>query len=63
MFLNSSNYSYDLLSITKFLYNENIIDCYTDKNRLFLFISIIFDFIGTVLFNFATYLIFSIFIK
>ena len=63
IFLNSSNYSTDILSITKFIHNENIMDCYTDKNKLYLFFSIIFDFIGTIFFNFVTYLIFSIFIK
>ena len=63
IFLNSSNYSKDVLNITKFIYNERIMDCFSDKNKSYLLVSILFDFFGTVLFNLITFLIFNCFIK
>ena len=62
-FLNSSNYSVDLLSITNFMHNENLMDCFTDNNRIYLTISLVLDFGGTLILNFLTFLIFRIFIK
>ena len=63
VFLNSSNYSSDILSITNFTFNDNFMDCFTDNNRLYLLISLAFDFFGTLIINFITFLIFRIFIK
>ena len=59
IFLNSSNFSVDLLSITAFQNNENIVDCYTDKNRYYLFLTVLFDFCGTVFTNWVTLVVFS----
>ena len=53
----------DILSITHFIRNEEVMDCYTDKIKLYLLLSIISDFIGTILFNWIVMKIFSIFIK
>ena len=53
-FLNSSNYSVDLLSITNFMHNENLMDCFTDNNRIYLTISLVLDFGGTLILNFLT---------
>ena len=63
IFLSSSNFSMDILSITHFIRNEEVMDCYTDKIKLYLLLSIISDFIGTILFNWIVMKIFSIFIK
>ena len=62
-FLTSSNFSNDILNITHFLKLEKIIDCFTDKNRLYLFVSILFDFFGTLIFNWVTYQIFNLIIN
>ena len=61
--LSSSNYSSDIFSITHFVTTERIIDCYNDKNRLFLLISIIVDFVGNIIICSISRLIFSKFIK
>ena len=63
LFLNSSNYSLDIFPYTHFLKNENKMDCYTDKNRLYLFLSLLFDFIGTLLFNSITFIIFKLVLR
>ena len=59
LFTNSSNYSRDLFSITKFIYNEKIMDSFSDRNRAFLLVALLFDFFGTVLMNMITYVIFN----
>ena len=59
LFINSSNYSRDIMSITNFIHNESIMDCFSDRNRLFLLISLLFDFLGTVLMNMITFVIFN----
>ena len=61
--LTSSNYNLDLLSITNFMKTENLMDAFTDKNRLYLLISLLFDFFGTLLTNWLTLIIFNIFMK
>ena len=58
VFLNSSNYSMDILSITKFNRDENIMDCFSDRNRIVLLIAILFDFFGTLFANWLTFIIF-----
>ena len=58
VFLNSSNYSMDILSITKFNRDENIMDCFSDRNRIVLLIAILFDFFGTLFVNWLTFIIF-----
>ena len=59
VFLNSSNFSLDILSITKFIHNEHVMDCFSDKNQLYLLGVLVFDLVGTFLFNFITMLIFQ----
>ena len=45
------------------MHNENLMDCFTDNNRIYLTISLVLDFGGTLILNFLTFLIFRIFIK
>ena len=59
IFLNSSNYAFDILSITNFIHNENLIDSFTDNIRTYLLITLILDFFGTFGINFLTYTIFN----
>ena len=63
LFFNSSNYSSDVLSITHFIHNEKIMDCFSDKNKSYLLVSLLFDFLGTVIMNLITYLIFNFLVK
>ena len=63
LFFNSSNYSSDVLSITHFIHNEKIMDCFSDKNKSYLLVSLLFDFFGTVIMNLITYLIFNFLVK
>ena len=63
LFFASSNYSIDILSITHFVRNEKIMDCFSDKNRSYLLLSLLFDFFGTIIMNLVTYLIFNYLIK
>ena len=63
LFFNSSNYSSDVLSITHFIRNEKIMDCFSDKNKSYLLVSLLFDFLGTVIMNLITYLIFNFLVK
>ena len=57
--LNSSNYSSDFLKITFFEFSSHLIDSFSDKNRLWLVVSGILDFIITFLYNSVVYWIFN----
>ena len=63
IFLNSSNYSLDILSITNFEHTENFVYSFTDNNRIYLLISLILDFCGTLIINYITFLILKKFIN
>ena len=63
IFLTSSNYNLDLLSITNFMKTENLMDAFTDKNKLYLFLTLFFDFFGTLLINWLIMITFNIFMK
>ena len=57
--LNSSNYSSDLIGVTNFVYSENLMDTYSDQNRLWLTVTLCFDFAGSFLFCSILYIIFD----
>ena len=49
LFLESSNISCDVLSITTFAYNEKLVDSFTDLNKKRAMIVVIFDLVSTIL--------------
>ena len=63
IFFNSSNYSINIFSLTDFTSNEKSFDSFSDKNRLYLLISMLFDFFGTIISNWITSIIFQRYIK
>ena len=56
--LNSSNFQTDFLKISYFEYNEDIIDCFDDKNRMRLILICSVDFCTTYLYSRIVYNIF-----
>ena len=60
---NSSNFKSDFLGLTNFAYSENLMDTYSDQNRMYLTIIICFDFAGSFLFCSIFYIIFNCFTK
>ena len=63
IFLCSSNMSFDIFNITFFLRNETLMDSFTDKNKLYLSLSIFVDIFGTIIISLVTNFIFRIIIK
>ena len=59
----SSNYYLDIFNITKFTLIERVVDCYNDKNKFWLLLSIIYDVFGALFFYFIFKVIFAKFIK
>ena len=57
--LNSSNFNSDIIGLTNFAYSENLIDTYSDQNRMWLTVIICFDFSGSFLFCSILYIIFD----
>ena len=57
--LNSSNFNSDFVGLTNFAYSENLIDTYSDQNRMWLTVIICFDFSGSFLFCSILYIIFD----
>ena len=60
---NSSNFNIDFLGLTKFAFSENLIDTYSDKNKMWLTVIICFDFAGSFLFCSIFYIVFDFFTK
>ena len=61
--LNSSNFNSDIIGLTKFSYSENLIDTYSDQNRMWLTITLAFDFSGSFLFCSIFYIIIDCFTR
>ena len=57
--LNSSNLRYDFFNITTFEFSNNLMDSFADKNRIWLILLCIFDFICSILFSNLVYFIFD----
>ena len=56
---NSSNYNTDFIGLTKFAFSEYLMDTYSDQNRLWLTVTLCFDFSGSFLFCSILYIIFN----
>ena len=61
--LNSSNMKYDFIGITYFDFSANLIDSFSDKNKIFLLMALLFDFIGSFVLSTIIYYIFTIIAK
>jgi magnesium-transporting ATPase (P-type) len=61
--LNSSNMKYDFIGITYFDFSTNLIDSFSDKNKIYLLIALLFDFIGSFILSSIIYYIFRIIAK
>ena len=61
--LNSSNLQYDFLKITYFEFSGELIDSFADKNRIWLSLSCILDFIGSIIYSLIIYYIFKLIAK
>ncbi len=48
--LNSSNFKLDFIKITVFEFSDILIDSFSDKNRIFVLISCLFDFVGSLIY-------------
>ena len=57
--LNSSNFRYDFLQITIFEFSNNLIDSFGDKNRIWLILLCLFDFISSIFFISIIYFLFN----
>ena len=56
---NSSNFKSDFIGVTNFAYSENLMDTYSDQNRMWLTIILCLDFAGSFLFCSILYIIFN----
>ena len=56
---NSSNFHTDFLGLTNFAFSENLMDTFSDQNRMWLTIILCFDFAGSFLFCSILYIIFN----
>ena len=61
--LNSSNFQYDFLKITHFEFSHYLNDTFSDKDRIVLLITFLFDFIFSILYTTIIYYIFSKMVK
>ena len=57
--LNSSNFKYDIFKITDFEFNENLMDCFDEKNRLKCFRVCALDFCCSFIYSRIVYCIFD----
>ena len=57
--LNSSNFRYDFLKLTVFEFSQNLIDSFADRNRTWLILLCLFDFISSIIFITIIYFIFN----
>ena len=57
--LNSSNFNYDFFKITYFEFSNVLIDSHADKNRIWLLVSCLFDFIISILYSILIFFIFN----
>ena len=57
--LNSSNLRYDFFNITIFEFSKNLTDTFADKNRIWLILLSLFDFISSIFFSTIIYYIFD----
>ena len=60
---NSSNFVSDFFGLTNFAFSDNLVDTYSDQNRLWLTITLCFDFAGAFLFCSILYIVFDFFSK
>ena len=61
--LSSSNMKYDLLRITYFEFSSNLIDSFSDKNKIYLLIALMYDFVGSFILSTIIYYIFRLIAK
>ena len=61
--LSSSNMKYDFMRITYFDFSSNLIDSFSDKNKLFLLMTLLFDFVCTFLLSTIIYYVFRLIAK
>ena len=48
--LNSSNFKFDFIKITVFEYSGILLDSFSDKNRFYVLVSCLFDFVGSLIY-------------
>jgi hypothetical protein len=61
--LSSSNMKYDFIRITYFDFSTNLIDSFSDKNKLYLLMALAFDFVGSFILSTIIYYIFRLIAK
>lgn len=61
--LSSSNMKYDFIKITYFDFSTTLIDSFSDKNKLYLLMAILFDFFGSFILSTIIYYTFKLIAK